>query len=176
MEQAAKQKREAEQAVHRDLVQRRSDELAVRLPEPYNRTLRRECDIAAERTELSVDEVVDLWRPVTRTIQKMDPATIPDDVDDSIELMTARAIKNTPIENLRRMLDSLSYFTPSELPELEDGAQRQFFTRKELLHEFKHNGDKWNCILDDHGLVTRLGLDGRFAVDIIRVMDGGSSV
>jgi hypothetical protein len=171
VERAAKQKQGAEKAERRDVVQRRGEELAVRLPETYNGTLRRACDIAAERTELSVDDIVNLWRPVTRAIQKMSPAMIPDDVDDFDELLTARAIKNTPIENLRRMLDSVSYFAPSELPALEDGAQRLFFTRKELLHEFKHNGDKWNRILDDHSLVTRLGLDGKFADDILRITE-----
>jgi hypothetical protein len=57
-------------------------------------------------------------------------------------------------------------FRSTVLPKLKDGERRMMFSPRELLDFFSPEGDA-DTLLDAHDLVTRFGVDGRFAVDVI---------
>jgi hypothetical protein len=60
----------------------------------------------------------------------------------------------------------IAKFGPTELPELQPGEQRLTFDEFKDLSAFIKSGE-FNRLLDDHNLVTQLGLDGKFYVDVI---------
>jgi hypothetical protein len=67
----------------------------------------------------------------------------------------------------RVIMEWLAQFTPSELDPLLDGETRTSYeTAEAFLAEFE-NTAKWDTILENHGVVSQMGLDGKYVITIV---------